>query len=129
MWCLEAYDGNLCAARHPAVVQTHQLCLFPYQPKSTAQELKQIYNHHHGAMKHSSKSEPNTDFLQVGDHLLQSWQKVCISVLAVLATLECSCSFLVPKQPALLKLPPVPLAIREETPEPLFLTIPTTFNR
>lgn len=60
------------------------------------------------------------------------WQRESVgSVIAVLVTLECSCSFLVPKQPVLFKQAASNTSghYREKTPEPLFLSIPTSFKR
>lgn len=49
MWCLEAYDGNLCVSKTALCCTDTSAVLIPTPTKlcSSSAELKQLYNHYH----------------------------------------------------------------------------------
>lgn len=100
---------------------------------SSSAELKQLSHHHRGleALQQVWAQHKHAASWKLLYWAAPPWQRQCIGlVIDVLETLECSCSFPVSKQPVLLKQAASnnPGHDREEMPEPLFLSIPTSFN-
>lgn len=127
MRCLEAYDGNLCVSKTALCYTDTSAVLISTPTKlcSSSVELKQPYNHYHSGC----------------EALQQVWTQCWLAASWKLSSAELphnnkeisyictcnSCSFLVPKQPVFSLIQTS--CSNHETPEPLFLFIPTSFNR
>lgn len=138
-------QGYLCGARkHVMKTSVHEapdhhidssvvLISTPTKLCSSSFEFKHLSHHHRGL---EALWQVWTQYRHAASWRLlywaaPPWQRQSIGlVIDVLVNLECSCSFPVSKQPVLLKQAASNTSghDREEMPEPLFLSIPTSFN-